>query len=319
MPQPTSSDVHVDAILSNISVAFLQQEVSFIAGRVFPLVPVEKQSDKFFTYTKADWFRDEAKKRAAGSESAGSGYGISTDNYFCDKFALHKDVDDDTVANSDRPLDPYGDATRFITLLCLLRREIQWAADFFTPGVWTTDKVGTTDFTKWSDYAASDPITDIEAAKESILGITGVEPNKLVLGYQVWRILKNHPDIVDRYKHVSSDSITPLMVARLFEIDELLVAKAIKNTAAEGATASFAFTAGKNALLCYSAPSPGILAPSGGYVFSWRGVSGGLGFDIGIKRFRMDELESDRIEGTVAFDCKKIAADLGYFFSAAVA
>ena len=41
MPQPTSSDVHVDAILTNISVAYIQQQGAFIANRVFPSVPVK--------------------------------------------------------------------------------------------------------------------------------------------------------------------------------------------------------------------------------------------------------------------------------------
>ncbi|NBR70500.1 MAG: hypothetical protein EBT75_00125 [Proteobacteria bacterium] len=81
MPQPTSSQVHVDAILTNISVAYMQQQANFIASRVFPIVPVSKQSDKFFTYTKNDWFRDEAQRRADATESAGGGYGLSTDTY----------------------------------------------------------------------------------------------------------------------------------------------------------------------------------------------------------------------------------------------
>jgi hypothetical protein len=71
MPQPTQNQVHVDAILTNISVAYFQQNQNFIATRVFPVVPVSKQSDKFFTYTKNDWFRDEAQRRADATESAG--------------------------------------------------------------------------------------------------------------------------------------------------------------------------------------------------------------------------------------------------------
>ena len=64
MAQPTPSDVHVDAILTNISVAYIQDQNYFIANKVFPSIPVEKQSDKYFKYTKGDWFRDEAAVRA---------------------------------------------------------------------------------------------------------------------------------------------------------------------------------------------------------------------------------------------------------------
>ena len=55
MPQPTQNQVHVDAILTNISVAYMQKQENFIANKVFPIVPVDKQSDKYFSYTKNDW------------------------------------------------------------------------------------------------------------------------------------------------------------------------------------------------------------------------------------------------------------------------
>ena len=121
MPQPTTSDVHVDAILTNISLAFLQSENNFVANRVFRSIPVEKQSDKYFVYTKGDWFRDEAAVRAPASPSAGSGYTLSTATYNADVYAFHKDVDDQTRANADAPLSPDRDATEFITQRMLLR------------------------------------------------------------------------------------------------------------------------------------------------------------------------------------------------------
>ena len=106
MPQPNINSVHVDAILTNISVAYLQNQDNFIADKVFPVIPVDKKSDKYFTYTKNDWFRDEAQRRAPGTESAGGGYNLSTGTYSADVWAFHKDVDDQTVANADAPLNP---------------------------------------------------------------------------------------------------------------------------------------------------------------------------------------------------------------------
>jgi len=66
-------------------------------------------------------------------------------------------------------------------------------------------------------------------------------------------------------------------------------------------------------------PSAGILSPTAGYQFAWRGVSDGMGQNIGITRFRMPELRADRIEAQMAWDYKVVAPDLGYFFSNAVA
>lgn len=319
MPQPTQTDVHVDAILTNISVAYIQKADAFVAQKVFPVVPVDKQSDKYFIYNKADWFRDEAEKRADATESAGSGYNLSQDNYFCDVYAFHKDIGDQVRQNTDSPLDPDRDATQFVTQRIMLRQEVQWTTSYFTTGIWGTDVTGGSSFTQWSDFAGSDPIEDIYTGIQTVLSNTGFEPNTLVLGYTVWRKLKNHPDFVDRVKYTSSDALTPDIFARYLDIDRVFIAKAIQNTAKEGQTASYGFVFGKSAWLGYVNPQPAIMQPSAGYVFTWKGVSDGLGTNIGITRFRMQHLRADRVEAQVAWTNKVVATDLGYFFSSAVA
>jgi len=331
MPQPSVNNVHIDAILTNISVAYLQNTNNFIADKVFPVVPVDKKSNIYFKYTKDDWFRDEAQRRADGTPSAGSGYGLTTDNYLADVYAFHKDIGDQTRANADNPLNPDMEATQFVTQRLLLRREVQWASDYFTNNIWGTTITGVTaggataatNATKWSDYAVSgtynngysNPIADIELGKTTVLQNTGFEPNTLVLSYSVFQKLKAHPLLVDRYKYTQAGAIvTEDLLAALFGIDRVLVAKAVKNTANEGATGTYSYTVGDNALLCYVAPNPGLMTPSAGYTFMWTGVSGGLGTTVGVSRFRMEELKADRVEGEIAFDNKVVASDLGYFW-----
>lgn len=325
MPQPTIGDVHVDAILTNISVAYMQRAENMIADKVFPIVPVDKKSNKYFTYDKNDWFRDEAQRRAPGTESAGGGYNLSTDTYSADVWAFHKDVDDQTLANADTPLNPLREAAEFVTSRLLLRREVQFVSDFMTTSVWGTDVTGVSSspssgqFYQWNDYTNSDPIEDVEEAKEAILSATGYEPNTLVIGYQAFRQLKNHPDVIDRYKYTTSSVITEEMMARLFGVDRILVAKSVKATNAEGITGAYGFNFGKAACLLHVAPNPGLMTPSAGYIFAWTGVSGGLGGTIGTSQFRMESLKAARIEAEVAFDNKVVATDLGYFFASAVA
>jgi hypothetical protein len=288
----------------------------FIASKVFPVVPVSKQSDKFFTYTKNDWFRDEAQRRADATESAGGGYNLSTDTYQADVYAFHKDIGDQTRANADAPINVDREAAEFVTSRLMLKMETQFVSSFFGTGVWATDD---TPSNLWSDYTSSDPLNDVESGKRAILATTGFAPNTLVLGYDVFKTLKNHPDLVDRIKYTSAQTLTEGLMGSLFDIDRVLVAKAVKATNNEGGTAAYDFTHGKNALLCYSAPSPGLLQPSAGYVMSWTGVSGGLGATIGTSRLRLDAFKADRVESEVAFDMKVIGADLGYFFSSVVA
>lgn len=317
MAQPTSSAVHVDRPLTNVSLAYIQSADSFIATQFAPMIPVDRQTDKYFTYTKNDWFRDEAQLRADGTESAGSGYGLSTDSYSCDVFAFHKDIGPQAMANADPAVNLEREATLLVTQRMLMRQERQWAQDCFAASIWGTDATPTN---LWSDYAASDPIADVETGKRTVLANTGFVPNTMVLGYDVFMKLKNHPDIVDRIKYTSAEVVTPALLARYFELDRILVAKAVYATNVEGETAAYSFVHGKHALLAYVAPNPGLLTPSAAYTFVWRGVSMGLGANVAITREPIPNTRGAvRVEGEAAWDNKIVATDLGYFFSGAVA
>lgn len=323
MSQPTPGDVHVNAPLTSISIAYIQNATNFIADTVFPNIPVQKQSDLYYTYTKGDWFRTDMQLRAPGTESAGSGYTLSTDSYSAKKYALHKDIDDDTRANTDTPLDADRDATRYVTNSAMLKKDQLWATKYFAASVWTGDQTGvgsapsTNQFLQW-DVSGSDPISDITNGVITIQERTGFKPNTLVVSPHVLHTLSNHTLILDRIKYTERGIVTTDLLAALFNVDRVVVANAINNTAEEGATAAMSFIFGKHAALYYANPNPGILVPSAGYTFSWAGLLGGGALGTRMKKFRLEQIESDRIEVEMAFDFKVVAADLGLFFSGAV-
>jgi hypothetical protein len=329
MPNPNRSDVHVNVPLTNISIAYIQNADRFIASQVFPNIPVPKQSDRFFTYSKADWFRDEAQLRASGTESAGGGYNIdNTPTYFSNVYGIHKDVDDQIRANADIPLDMDRDGTEWLTQQLLIKRERIWASRYFIPNTWGTgssDLVGvnisptTGQFLQW-DNANATPVEDIIFAATAIEQQTGFAPNTLVLSPYVFNALKNNADVLDRIKYTQRGIATTDILAALFEVDNVLVARSAFNSAAEGATGVFDFiVSSKSALLCYANPRPSILTPSAGYTFSWTGYLGAGNAGNRIKTFRMENLAADRIEAEMAFDSKLISADLGQFFTTCIA
>lgn len=322
MPQPRSQMVHVDRPLTTISIAYMQGD-AYIADKVFPIVPVEKKSDLYYTYTKADWFRNEAQERAPGTESVGSGYGLSTDSYSCRTYALHKDVPWDIETNADAGIEMYRDATEFVTDRLLLQREISWKDKYFTTSKWGTDLTGvdasptSTQFIKFSDYTNSDPVAAINVGRRAIHSVTGKRANTLVIGEDVFECLKQHPDIVDRFKYTQAGIMTADLIARIFEIDRLIVASAIVNSADEGQTASMNYIFGKSMLLLHVAPRPGLLTPSAGYTFAWKNLAGanGNGYGVAVSRFEMRKLKADRVEAELSYDQKLVATDLGVFYS----
>src|ERR1035438_3117109 len=328
MPQPTLSDVHVNRPLTNISVAYSQEAagVEFVADRAFPPIPVENKSDLYWTYKRGDWNRAEMQKRGLSMESAGAGYGLdSTGTYNCDVWALHKDVDDQVRANSDSPLAPDRDATIFLTQKALIRRENQWATQYFKTGLWTGEVAGqaTSDSTHvvYWDYATSSPITDIRHAKtQARLNSGGFVPNIGVFSRPVFDKLVDHPDFIDRTKYGQTAPnpamATRRIIAEILELEDVLVMDAVYNTAAEGAAESNSFIGGLSAALFYRPKNAGLMTPSAGYVFNWTGLIGTTGgAGVRIKTFRMEHLASDRVEIDSAFDMRLVSADLGFYFN----
>lgn len=318
MAQPSLSSVHANRPLTNISVAYAQEADNYIHDKVFASIPVDKKSDTYYVWNKNDMLRDEAKPRAPHTESAGSGMGLTTATYNCDVYALHKDISDQERANEDPAVSLDRTTVRWLTDRMLMRKETQWVTDYFGTGIWGTSQ---TPGSLWDDYATSDPISDIEDAKRTIHVNTGRRANVLVLGYDVDRWLKHHPEIVDRIKYTGGlvDQVQlRRALAQLFNLEAVYVAEAVTATNNEGETAAYAFTHGKHALLLHRAMNPGINIPSAGYTFKWKGVSDGLGESIGIARFDMPQLRSERIESQMAWDNKLVGADLGYFIESAV-
>lgn len=327
--QPTPSDVHVNAPLTNISIAFLQNANDFVASKVFPNISVSKQSDRYYVYNRGDFNRDEMQLRAPGTESAGSGYTLdNTPTYYAPRHSIHKDIPDEVRANADAVLNPDREATVFVSHKALIKREKIFAANHFTTGKWATDVTGVasapsaSQFIQWSD-ANADPIIDIRKAKRVVRESTGFEPNKLVLGRPVFDALLDHPDIIDRIKYGQTQGgpamASNAILAALLGVEEILVMNAIENTSAEGQTAAHSFIGGKKALLCHSATSPGLMTPSAGYTFSWTGLLGAGAEGNRIRTFRLENLGVDRVEIDMCFDQKLVASELGYFFNSAVA
>lgn len=313
MPLPSIADQHIDKYLTDLSQGFEQAASNFVAGQAFPNVGSPKRSDKIAGYSQADLYRDEMTVRAPGAESSGGGYRTSNDTFFCDVYANHVDVDDQTVAGADNPYTPVEDALRVLVQREKLKKEVVFASDFFASSLWTggtsADPTAASLSAAWDD-PSSTPIEDIHEQANSVLVKTGFLPNTLVLNYLGWTALKNHPDIVDRIKHTSSAPVTEELVARLLGLDQVLVSKATRNTAAEGLSGSYSSILGASALLVHAASTPGLWTFSGGYTFVWSGYPGSNN-GTRVKRFYLDANSAWRIEIETAFDMKLVQANAG--------
>ena len=193
--QPDGRDLHVDALLSNILLAYQNMDGAFVADRIFPSIPVNKRSDLIAEIRKEDFFRDQAVIRAPGGKVPAVGFGVKKDKtYFCKNYASAVLVDPETRNNQDNPFDVDRVATLLISDRLRLYKEKVFANTFFKTDVWETNEnfAGNT-FSQWDQFATANPVDDIERNSLAIESITARVPSDLTIGREVWSKLKQNP------------------------------------------------------------------------------------------------------------------------------
>lgn len=312
---PTLRQVHVDAPLTNVSIATMNKDDAFVAQKVFPRVPVKKESDKFFIFDKDFLFRSKTEQRAPGAPVVLRDYKISTDSYSAEEYAAGIVVPDRVAENSDSPLSPYTNAAEVLAHDMKMFIEYNWSVSAFAASIWTSEAAlsGTDMF---DDYTGSDPIGKIETAKTTINGLTGIPTSELsiVMGKAVWDKLYRHPQIVANFGGGYSGMLVPTLaqVASILGVKDITVGEGVWNTNNEGnSTQTLTRILGKSLLVYYKAPSPALMAPSSGYFFSKTVAQ--------VKRYYNERRASEIIENSSTFDFKVTMADAGYLYRTVVA
>lgn len=328
MPILMPGDVHVNRPLSLIATAVRQNAGNdFISDRVFPNIPVDKQTDFYYKMSSAAYLRTDAQKRAPRTETPGVEWTFAKDTYACEVWGLHHDIEDQFRANADENFQLDRAGTELVTQQMLLRREKEWMSNYFKTGVWSRDNTGVaagptgTQFIQF-DQSGSDPIKLFRAASIRFQLRTGIRPNTAAFGPEVWDALQDHASLVERIKYSQQGFLTNELVAQAIGIPNVLVANAVETSADDTDTAQFpavgSFLAGKQFWLGYAAPRAQRNVPSAGYTFSWNGYAGANAWGGRIKKFRMEAIAADRIEIEAAYGMKIVAPELGEFFTAAV-
>tara|TARA_B110000211_G_scaffold49619_1_gene54117 strand:+ start:768 stop:1748 length:981 start_codon:yes stop_codon:yes gene_type:complete len=326
MPLLTPSAVHIDQPLSNLTLAYVQEQTNFVADKVFPVVGVQRQSDKYYIYDRANMNRSgDVKKLAPRTEVNRIGMAVSNSAYYADVYGIGMDFDEQTIANEDAMLEIRAAGAQTLINRVLIEREEQFASTFFNAGVWTTD---VTPANLWSDYTNSTPISDVTNGSRTMqLTSGGFKPNTMVVGKEVRDILINHPDILARLNGGSTINnpalITDGKLAEIFGVENFFVMEAVKNGAVEGLAEANAFIGGKNALLVHTPRASGLMTPAAGLTFAWNNIPNVNNLGITVESFSDDALKrqqvAEHIQVKMAYDMKVVGADLGYFFSAVVA
>jgi hypothetical protein len=308
MGKPLPSDVHIDVALSNLSIKY--QNAELVGERLFPPLVVDKDSNKYFIYGKEN-MRTYRTKRAPGTRAASMDWSVSSDSFKCEEYALEHPIPDEVRNEADAPLKPESDAAEMLSDTLMLDHEVRIATLATTSGSFASGHANAA-AKKWDDFSASDPIEDVRAMNSLIHGKIMKPANVILLGKQVYDVLRNHPAILARLSDSNTRIVTPALLAMLFDVQEVLVGGARQITSVEGAaTEVSSYVWGKNVVLAYKG-NPGLKTITFGQVFRRQGYRQ-------VEKWREQAIKSDILKVADKTDEKIIASGAGALLSAVVA
>lgn len=297
-------NLHISKTLSNVAVEYKNN--AYIAQEALGAVSVNKESDLYYTFVR-DFAIPEAR-RANGAVSNQITWGVSTSSYVLQEYALHDVVTDRDRANSDT-INIDMQTTEVLMDKIMANVEQQAANLLFTTGTWGGNAT-LVSATAWRvNTTGSTPVQNILSGTAYIVQNSGRKPNSLILGYQTFDALRLNTDITNRIQYVERAIANKEVMASLFDVDNIYVGSAVKDSGAPGATESLGFIWGPDALLCYLEKSPGIKKLSAAYMFRTG--------DVKTKKWRKEEIGGDVIEVSMMARTYAVATACGYFFKAA--
>lgn len=306
---PLTSQVKFDSLMTGVSVQYKPTQGQYLADRVLPPVPVQKESAAYWVYDKSR-FDVPDSKRAPRSEYNRIDWNPSTAVYLTEEYGLEGEIDDRERENAAAPLDLDVDTTEIITDMVLNNRERR-VADLVTSASMITQNTTLAGTSQWSDASNSDPLANAKLARTTIYAATGgYKPNKLLIGYDVYEALKLHPDILDVVKYTERAIITPQILAAVFDVEEVLIGGVQIRTSKEGQTDAFTDVWAGVALFFYSEARPSLKRASLGYQFRRQNLKA--------FRYREDKRNTDVIRVSEEQDETLVAGALGYLFLSVV-
>ncbi|MGO8733465.1 MAG: hypothetical protein ACLQVM_11795 [Terriglobia bacterium] len=306
---PSLNQLHVDEALTQISIAYRNQ--AFVAEDVMPVVPVMKKNDVFFKFSKQH-FRSYKDAYAAGQRAQQIEVDLDARGfYMADGHALEDSITDDEREQADPGAQLEVEKTEKLTNIIALNEEIAFFSNVVNTTVISQNaNLQSTPTSQWSDYVNSDPVAEVLKQRRAVQQQIGDFPNTMLISQPVLDTLANHPRILDRVKYTANGARNQLDeqdLARVFKVDKVLVSAALYQQSPEGEADNLGYIMGKNAMLFYRPPRPGIRVPTFGYTFFWAKRSGVL-------RWRELSLESDFIRVKKFYAQQVVAANAAYLW-----
>lgn len=222
------------------------ERAGFIAPRVLPIMEVDSASGNFGKIKVEDLLQERETRRSPRAGYSRGNFQFDDATYATREHGAEEPVDD----NEARMYREYFDLEQVCTSRAygaVLRNAEKRVADaVFNTTTWTGSALTTAITNEWDSNHTTTavPIDDVEAAVNKVYDGSGLWPNALIINRKVFRNLRNLDQIIERIQSAGAGNatkasdITAEMLARVFDLEFVIVAGSSRNGANEGQSAS---------------------------------------------------------------------------------
>lgn len=283
MANPTQRDVHIDRALTDVSVAYKNE--NYFAREMAPQIPVNNDSDTYFVYDKANMKKRDLKW-SPGSRAPQIEWNVkAAPSYVCQEYAAEEQIIWKYRDNADDPIKYEQDTVETLQDTLDLNDELT-GVSFFSTVTNYGDQTGTTNGATsnivqptipWSSTVAfgqtgmATPLQDVWALAKLIHQAILKKPNIMAVTDNIFDKLCVCPQIVELMKYTVGGTVPEETLARLFRVQKFIVLSTEYDGAAEGQKSTGTSAWPDNVWLLYAEPTPGIKKVSHSYTFRRKG------------------------------------------------
>jgi len=216
----------VDPVLTNLARGYTNAQM--MGKTLFPFVAVTKEQNKIPLFSKESFKAINTLRAIRAKSNVMDPEGIDSVECGLEEHDISYPIDMREIRASKNVINLESYGVRAASAIIALAHEIgcaELAQNASNYGA--SNKKTLTGQGQFSDYAHSDPVAVIPAAKEAVRGQIGRKPNTALMGAAAYITLASHPQLLERIKYSQLGVVTVELMQTIFGISKIVVGEAV--------------------------------------------------------------------------------------------
>jgi hypothetical protein len=298
--------LYLNPVLTGVATRFLAT-LPLVGTKLFPVFNTQVHAAQYYVYDTSNFTdipTDIRRAPSAGFKRVTSK--LSDDTFLAKDYGIEEAIDKmemqmyASVFDADKTAMERGVRIVALNHEIRVRDRVRALTQTATPTV------------KW-DASSTTIVKDVQHAKNVIYAATGQDPNLMTVSRQVYNALIEAAELKAYFSNVQGGILTKKNLEAIFQVEEIVVAGDLINTAAEGQVPSLGGIWSDEVVLSISRPSQDLKALNLGRTFNWTALQGSGTKGISTFSYDQNEIDSRVVRARQFTDERVVAQGAGFY------